>query len=58
MTGKQFFYILFVSHGIALAKHIVKQDKGILFQSKKKIRTTLLYWQLVEENKYKIINLN
>ena len=36
MTDKQFFYILFVSHGIALAKHIVKQDKEIFFQFKKK----------------------
>ena len=54
--------ISFMSHGIAVAKHMVKQGNVISFPPNKKIKSPLwillLYWKLVGEYKDKIINLN
>ena len=39
LTGKQLFHLPFVSHGITLAKHMIKQGEEIFFQSDKKLNS-------------------
>ena len=60
LDRQTFFHMYFVSHGITLAKRMVKQGEVIFFLSDKKFRNYFIdnYNGIMGEYKDNIINLN